>query len=104
MGFRFLDVNQGQKLQLWRGDSNDSSFPPLISSICSSSSAKVYADETATFPSWIAASFSTGYCLLFDMRSGEIIASWQAHDRYVTKVHSMMGCKSYLECSFMSNF
>ncbi|XP_051129702.1 protein GFS12 isoform X2 [Andrographis paniculata] len=83
---RFIDVNQGQKLQLWRSESIDSGFPPLVSSICSSSSAEVNPDETATFPSWIATALSTGYCRLFDMRSGKIIASWQAHDGYVTKL------------------
>ncbi|KAL3829307.1 hypothetical protein ACJIZ3_018109 [Penstemon smallii] len=83
---RFIDVNQGQKLHLWRSESIDSGFSPLISSICSPGSSKVYADETAAFPSWIAAASSTGFCRLFDMRSGKIIASWQAHDGYVTKV------------------
>ncbi|KAI3459173.1 hypothetical protein Pfo_015836 [Paulownia fortunei] len=83
---RFFDVNQGQKLHLWRSESIDSGFPPLISSICSSSSVKVRPEENVAFPSWIAAAFSTGYCRLFDMRSGKIIASWQAHDGYVTKL------------------
>lgn len=85
-GPRFIDANQGQKLHLWRSESSDSGFPPLISSICSSSSAKVRPGEIGASPSWIAAAFSTGYCRLFDMRSGKIIASWQAHDGYVTKV------------------
>ncbi|GFP81243.1 pentatricopeptide repeat-containing protein at3g06430 chloroplastic [Phtheirospermum japonicum] len=83
---RFIDVNQGQKLHLWRSESVDSGFHSLISSICSSSSIKERSEETVGPPSWIAASFSTGYCRLFDMRSGKIIASWQAHDGYVTKL------------------
>ncbi|KAL6571721.1 hypothetical protein OROHE_003364 [Orobanche hederae] len=83
---RFIDVNQGQKLHLWRSESIDAGFPSLISSICSSSSVNKHPDETVGPPSWIAAAFSTGYCRLFDMRSGKIIASWQAHDGYVTKL------------------
>ncbi|KAL0393360.1 UNVERIFIED_CONTAM: protein GFS12, partial [Sesamum radiatum] len=82
---RFIDVNQGQKLHLWRSESIDSGFPSLISSICSSSSVKMHHEESVASPSWVAAAFSTGYCKLFDMRSGKIIASWQAHDGYVTK-------------------
>ncbi|XP_073275197.1 protein GFS12 [Primulina huaijiensis] len=83
---RFFDVNSGQKLHLWRGEPTDSSFSPLISSICSSGSAKLHPEDNVAYPSWIAASFSTGYCSLFDMRSGNIISSWQAHDGYVTKL------------------
>ncbi|KAL0367846.1 UNVERIFIED_CONTAM: protein GFS12 [Sesamum radiatum] len=83
---RFIDVNQGQKLHLWRSESIDSGFPSLISSICSSSSIKMHHEESVVSPSWVAAAFSTGYCKLFDMRSGKIIASWQAHDGYVTKL------------------
>lgn len=86
MVHRFFDVNSGQKLHLWRGETTDSSFSPLISSICSSGSAKLHPEDNVGYPSWIAASFSTGYCSLFDMRSGNIISSWQAHDGYVTKV------------------
>lgn len=86
MANRFIDVNQGQKLHLWRTESVDSGFPPLISSICSSSSVKMRPEATIAFPSWIAAASSTGYCRLFDLRSGKIFASWQAHDGYVTKV------------------
>lgn len=36
--------------------------------------------------SWIAAGLSSGQCRLFDVRSGNVIASWRAHDGYVTKV------------------
>ena len=42
------------------------------------------------FPSWIAAASSTGQCRLFDLRSGKIISSWQAHDGYVTEVWTGM--------------
>ncbi|GER36996.1 protein serine/threonine kinase [Striga asiatica] len=83
---RFIDVNRGQKLHLWRSESSGYSFPSLISSICSSSSIKERPEETGGPPSWIAAAFSNGYCRLFDMNSGKIIASWQAHDGYVTKL------------------
>lgn len=88
MAHRFIDVNQGQKLHLWRTESMDSGFYSLISSICSCGSPKLHPDETVSSPSWIAAASSTGYCRLFDMRSGKIISNWQAHDGYVTKVHS----------------
>ncbi|KAK4388341.1 S-adenosylmethionine synthase 2 [Sesamum angolense] len=50
------------------------------------SSVKMHHEESVASPSWVAAAFSTGYCKLFDMRSGKIIASWQAHDGYVTKL------------------
>ncbi|XP_042019162.1 protein GFS12-like [Salvia splendens] len=83
---RFIDVNQGQKLHLWRSESVDSGFPPLISSICSSSSNRMSPEESMAFPSWIAAASSTGQCRLFDLRSGKIISSWQAHDGYVTEL------------------
>ncbi|KAG6400033.1 hypothetical protein SASPL_141521 [Salvia splendens] len=76
----------GQKLHLWRSESVDSGFPPLISSICSSSSNRMSPEESMAFPSWIAAASSTGQCRLFDLRSGKIISSWQAHDGYVTEL------------------
>ncbi|KAD4385173.1 hypothetical protein E3N88_25341 [Mikania micrantha] len=71
---RFIDIEEGQKLHLWRSDSFDSTFPSLISSICSCGSTK------------IAAGLSSGHCRLLDMRSGDLITSWQAHDGYVTKL------------------
>ncbi|CAK9148647.1 unnamed protein product [Ilex paraguariensis] len=83
---RFIDFNKGQKLHLWRSESVESSFPSLISSICSSGFDKIQANGTAAFPSWIVAGLSSGNCRLLDMRSGNIIASWQAHDGYVTKL------------------
>ncbi|XP_042027459.1 protein GFS12 isoform X3 [Salvia splendens] len=83
---RFIDVNQGQKLHLWRSECVDSGFPPIISSICSSSSVRMSPEESMGFPSWIAAASSTGQCRLFDLRSGKIISSWQAHDGYVTEL------------------
>ncbi|KAG6400053.1 hypothetical protein SASPL_141541 [Salvia splendens] len=43
-------------------------------------------EESMAFPSWIAAASSTGQCRLFDLRSGKIISSWQAHDGYVTEL------------------
>lgn len=99
--YRFIDVNQGQQLHLWRCDPTDSNFSPLISSICSSGSSEVYAKGTIASPSWIAAACSTGHCSLHDMRSGEVIASWQAHDGYVTKVCSVLQIKNLLKCSFL---
>lgn len=86
--YRFIDVVQGQKLHLWRTESTESSFPSLISSICSCGSDKTQAGGIAASPSWVAAGLSSGKCRLLDVRSGNIIASWQAHDGYVTKVCS----------------
>ncbi|KAI3687414.1 hypothetical protein L1987_81110 [Smallanthus sonchifolius] len=83
---RFIDIEEGQKLHLWRSDPFESSFPSLISSICSCGSTKMQANGAATSPSWIAAGLSSGHCRLLDMRSGDLITSWHAHDGYVTKL------------------
>ncbi|XP_019171266.1 PREDICTED: protein GFS12 isoform X1 [Ipomoea nil] len=83
---RFIDVRQGQKLHLWRSEAIESNFPSLTSSICSCGSTEVQVDGATTFPSWIAVGQSSGHCRLFDLRSGNIIASWQAHDGFVTKL------------------
>lgn len=84
--YRFIDVARGQKLHVWRGESNESSFRSLISSICSSGSDKMQAGGISTLPSLIATGLSSGYCKLFDAKSGNVVASWRAHDGYVTKV------------------
>ncbi|KAI7984174.1 Protein GFS12 [Camellia lanceoleosa] len=83
---RFIDVTRGQKLHLWRSESGESSFPSLISAICACGSDKMQADGAAASPSWIAAGLSSGICRLIDVRSGNIISSWRAHDAYVTKL------------------
>lgn len=86
---RFIDVDQGQKLHLWRSDSVESNYPSLISSICSCGSSKMQyngGSGATTSPSWIAAGLSSGHCRLLDIRSGNLISSWQAHDGYVTKL------------------
>ncbi|KAF9674335.1 hypothetical protein SADUNF_Sadunf10G0116600 [Salix dunnii] len=83
---RFIDVSQGQKLHLWRGESADFSFPSLVSAICSCGSDKTPVDGALAPPSWVAAGLSSGHCKLFDLRSGNVIASWRAHDGYVTKL------------------
>lgn len=82
---RFIDVGQGQKLHLWRSEATESNFPSLISSICSSASTKQQYGNPQ-YPSWVAVGQSSGYCRLFDVRSGKIISSWQAHDGFVTKI------------------
>ncbi|GJZ48743.1 hypothetical protein Tco_0602575 [Tanacetum coccineum] len=61
---RFIDIDQGQKLHLWRSDLVQTSFPFLISSICSCGSNKMQANEGAASPSWIAAGLSSGQCCL----------------------------------------
>jgi len=92
MACRFIDVRQGQKLHLWRSEAVESNFPSLTSSICSCGSTEVQVDGATTFPSWIAVGQSSGHCRLFDLRSGNIIASWQAHDGFVTKVLQTISC------------
>lgn len=83
---RFIDVARGQKLHIWRGESNESSFHSLISAVCSSGSSKAQAGGISTSPSLIATGQSSGHCKLFDAKSGNVVASWRAHDGYVTKV------------------
>ncbi|KAK7343619.1 hypothetical protein VNO77_12511 [Canavalia gladiata] len=83
---RFIDVARAQKLHMWSGESNESSFPSLISAICSTGSDNMRADGLSTLPSLIATGLSSGHCKLFDAKSGNVIASWRAHDGYVTKL------------------
>ncbi|KAK0573871.1 hypothetical protein LWI29_014892 [Acer saccharum] len=83
---RFIDITQGRKLHLWRGESTESGFTSLVSAICSCGSDKMQASGAPASPSWIAAGLSSGQCRLFDVRSGNVIASWKAHDGYVTKL------------------
>lgn len=85
---RFIDVARGQKLHIWRGESNESSFHSLISAVCSSGSSKAQAGGISTSPSLIATGQSSGHCKLFDAKSGNVVASWRAHDGYVTKLAS----------------
>lgn len=88
---RFIDIVHGQKLHLWRSEFFESSFPSLISALCSCGSDKMQADGAAGFPSWIAAGLSSGNCKMLDARSGNVIASWRAHDGYVTKLAAPEG-------------
>ncbi|KAJ8766259.1 hypothetical protein K2173_022318 [Erythroxylum novogranatense] len=83
---RFIDVARGEKLHLWKGESFESSFTSLVSTICSCGSDSTTADGAFPSPSWIAAGFSSGHCRLFDSRSGNVVAFWRAHDGYVTKL------------------
>ncbi|KAL5849039.1 hypothetical protein ACOSQ4_007052 [Xanthoceras sorbifolium] len=83
---RFIDIAQGRKLHLWRGESTESGFASLVSAICSCGSDKMQASGASASPSWIASGLSSGQCRLFDVRSGNVIASWKAHDGYVTKL------------------
>ncbi|XP_039020629.1 protein GFS12-like isoform X1 [Hibiscus syriacus] len=83
---RFIDVSQGRKLHLWKGEFSESAFPSLVSAICSCGSDKERGNGASASPSWIAAGLSSGHCRLFDVRSGCVIACWRAHDGYVTKL------------------
>uniref|UniRef100_A0A7N0UW20 BEACH domain-containing protein n=1 Tax=Kalanchoe fedtschenkoi TaxID=63787 RepID=A0A7N0UW20_KALFE len=82
---RFIDVVSGEKLHLWRCESLRSGFPSLVSSICSFESDNIQAAESGQ-SSWMAAGFSSGNCKLIDARSGNVIATWRAHDAFVTKL------------------
>lgn len=85
---RFIDVSRGQKLHLWKGEFVESPFPSIVSAISPCGSEKLQAGGGGAFtsPSWIASGLSSGHCRLFDIRSGNVIASWRAHDGYVTKL------------------
>ncbi|KAE8731018.1 S-adenosylmethionine synthase family protein [Hibiscus syriacus] len=83
---RFIDVSQGRKLHLWKGEFSESAFPSLVAAICSCGSDKEQGNGASASPSWIAAGLSSGHCRLFDVRSGCVIACWRAHDGYVTKL------------------
>ncbi|KAJ7955312.1 protein GFS12 isoform X1 [Quillaja saponaria] len=83
---RFIDVACGQKLHIWKGESVESAFPSLVSAICSSGFDKMQSGRVSTLPSFVAAGLSSGHCRLFDAKSGNVIASWRAHDGYVTKL------------------
>ncbi|XP_022760770.1 LOW QUALITY PROTEIN: protein GFS12-like [Durio zibethinus] len=83
---RFIDVSQGRKLHLWKGEFSESAFPSLVSAICSCGSDKEQGNGVYASPRWTAAGLSSGHCRLFDVRSGNVIACWRAHDGYVTKL------------------
>lgn len=80
----------------------ESGFPSIVSTICSCGSDKMQPDG-ASSPSWIAAGMSSGQCRLFDARSGNVIASWRAHEGYVTKVFRKCKRKASLSFKFNSN-
>ncbi|URD81742.1 WD domain, G-beta repeat [Musa troglodytarum] len=83
---RFIDVLQDRKLQLWKTDAAEYSFSSLVSAICSCGSENIQADGGSSLPSWIATGLSSGHCRLLDVRCGNIIARWRAHDGYITKL------------------
>ncbi|XP_021836164.2 protein GFS12 isoform X3 [Spinacia oleracea] len=80
---RFIDPAVGEKLHLWSSESVDYGFPSLVSAICSCGSDNM---EFSSSHSWIAVGLGSGNCRLLDARSGNVIASWRAHDGYVTKL------------------
>ena len=81
--FRFIDIVRGEKLHMWSTEPADCGFASLVSAICSCGSDKTQSNSSH---SWIAVGLSSGNCRLLDSRSGNVIASWRAHDGYVTKV------------------
>ncbi|XP_021756984.1 protein GFS12-like isoform X2 [Chenopodium quinoa] len=80
---RFIDPAVGEKLHMWNSEYADYGFPSLVSAICSCGSDKM---EYTSSHSWIAVGLGSGNCRLLDARSGNVIASWRAHDGYVTKL------------------
>lgn len=87
---RFIDINAGRQLHLWRCEPLESSFSSLISAICCSGHRdKLESKKGLSSSTWIAAGFSSGHCRLLDLRSGTIIAHWRAHDGFVTKLAAL---------------
>lgn len=80
---RFIDPAVNEKLHMWNTEPADYGFPSLVSAICSCGSDKM---EFTSSHSWIAVGLGSGNCRLLDARSGNVIASWRAHDGYVTKL------------------
>lgn len=80
---RFIDIVRGEKLHMWSTEPADCGFASLVSAICSCGSDKTQSNSSH---SWIAVGLSSGNCRLLDSRSGNVIASWRAHDGYVTKL------------------
>ncbi|KAJ3692978.1 hypothetical protein LUZ60_012073 [Juncus effusus] len=74
---RFIDIEREQKLHLFKSDSTENS---IVSAICLS--------ESSSSPS-IAIGFSSGNCRVIDSRAGAIVASWKAHDGYITKLAAL---------------
>ncbi|GAB2294187.1 hypothetical protein Dimus_028405 [Dionaea muscipula] len=94
---RFIDVGCAEKLHIWKSEPIENGFPSLVSALCSSGSHRGIHDGNAFSPSWVAAGLSSGGCKLLDVRSGNVIASWRAHDGYVTKLaapedHLIVSC------------
>ncbi|KAJ4796992.1 beige/BEACH domain protein [Rhynchospora pubera] len=79
---RYIDIEREQKLQLWRSESVESSLSTLVSAICS-------CGPQASTSSYMAVGLSSGHCRLLDSRSGAIVASWRAHDGYITKLAAL---------------
>lgn len=87
---RFIDINAGRQLHLWRCEPLESSFSSLISAICCSGHRdKLESKKGLSSSTWIAAGFSSGHCRLLDLKSGTIIAHWRAHDGFVTKLAAL---------------
>eukprot|EP01018_Ginkgo_biloba_P009374 Gb_38045 [translate_table: standard] len=87
---RFIDMNLGQQLHLWRCEPLESSFSSLVSAICCSGHQDgLEGKKGLSSSSWMAAGFSSGHCRLLDLKSGSIIAHWRAHDGFVTKLAAL---------------
>lgn len=87
---RFIDINAGCKLHLWRCEPLETSFSSLISAIwCSGHRDNLESKKGLSNSTWIAAGLSSGHCRLLDLKSGTIITHWRAHDGFVTKLAAL---------------
>lgn len=82
---RFFDLPSGQCLHLWRCDL-ELSGSSLVSAITSSGKQSHIDGGRAMSSSWIAMGFNLGHCRLLDLRAGNFVASWRAHEGFITKL------------------
>ena len=81
---RFFDLPSGRSLHLWQCDL-ELSGSSLVSAIASSGS-NHHINGRTDASSWISMGFGLGQCRLLDLRSGNFVSSWKAHDNFITKV------------------
>ncbi|KAH6556310.1 hypothetical protein KP509_1Z188400 [Ceratopteris richardii] len=82
---RFFDLNSGQQLHLWKCDSDPSdSF--LVSAITCTGKYTSRNTGCAEQLFSVAIGSGMGLCRLFDLRAGYSVASWKAHEGFITKL------------------
>ncbi|KAI5077475.1 hypothetical protein GOP47_0007299 [Adiantum capillus-veneris] len=87
---RFFDLPSGQSLHIWRCDF-DSSGSSLVSAITSAGKQSFMDGGCVVSSPWIAVGFGTGLCRLMDLRLGNFVASWRAHESFITKLAAFEG-------------